>query len=486
MSNVKRLTAKFGRNDVSSSYRKKSVVKKKKKKKKKSVGAPPPPIPRRRKDSSIATTIGNAFNSIAQSLGKMMTPKNDGRSNTNKSRKRKTTTKTRVVGNACRTCHNPIRKSAKGVLFCSTECSRYKEALNRTGMDVVPKQRAGRSRSVVERAKLKRVEPKKSSWGFFFTSRAAVPRQKIVSRKKKEAESYLERKGLNKSTSSRKPMKKKKQVVVKESSPPSIPKRRTMRSSTTITKKVVAPPPSIPKRRTMRSSTVPRRQTTPKSKVMTRCAPPPVVTVTKKKTTKKKMTTKREPVPKRQIFSSSKPTLTTSSSSSRVKSKKNAGESYLKRKGLSVDDILKRSSVKSKTRSTKYIPKKRSLRTQPTKPMRVNKIPGKKQRLKAWCQERAYSCGYNIKINNMSRSWKNGKAFCAIVFSACSSISKLRPEQTNSMKPAQRLKLAFDTAHVRLGVEPILEPEDITDLPRPDERCVVLYVSMLHRAISSR
>ena len=30
------------------------------------------------------------------------------------------------------------------------------------------------------------------------------------------------------------------------------------------------------------------------------------------------------------------------------------------------------------------------------------------------------------------------------------------------------------------------QPEDITDLPRPDEKCVMLYVSMLHSAITSR
>ena len=205
--------------------------------------------------------------------------------------------------------------------------------------------------------------------------------------------------------------------------------------------------------------------------------------------TKKKVRTKQPAVPKRQVFTKkTTPSVSKKStpSVSRVKKKKNAGESYLKRKGLSVDDLFKRSSVKSKNRSTttKYTPKKRSIRTQPTKPMRVNKIPGKKQRLKAWCQERA--TGYGIKINNFSRSWKSGKAFCAIVYSACPSVSKLRPEKTKTMKAAQRLKLAFDTAHIRLGVEPILEPEDITDLPRPDEKCVVLYVSMLHRAITSR
>ena len=129
-------------------------------------------------------------------------------------------------------------------------------------------------------------------------------------------------------------------------------------------------------------------------------------------------------------------------------------------------DISSTSSAKSKSIATaKYTPKKRSIR--PTHETDAEPHTGKKQRLKAWCNERA--TGYGIKINNFSRSWKSGKAFCAIVYSACPSVSKLRPEKTKTMKAAQRLKLAFDTAHIRLGVEPILEPEDITDLPRPDE-----------------
>ena len=115
--------------------------------------------------------------------------------------------------------------------------------------------------------------------------------------------------------------------------------------------------------------------------------------------------------------------------------------------------------------------------------MRVGRIPGKKQRLKAWCCERTK--GYGINIRNFSGSWKSGRAFCAIVFSACPSVIALRPQNTKRLTPAERFKLAFDIAETKLGVEPLLEPEDM-DLPRPDEKCVILYVSMLHMAISSR
>lgn len=221
---------------------------------------------------------------------------------------------------------------------------------------------------------------------------------------------------------------------------------------------------------------------TAKKKKMMMMAP---TTIMKKKTNTRSSSNNRKEdmpsVPKRKIFSSSS-NKTKKSSVSRVTSKKSAGELYLKRKGLSVDDILKRSSTKSST--TKYVSNKRSIRNQAVKPMRVNRIPGKKQRLKAWCQERTR--GYDIKINNMSRSWKNGKAFCALVYSACPKISQLSKEKTKSMKAAQRLKLAFDIAELQLGVEPVLEPEDITDLPRPDEKCIILYVSMIYRAITSR
>ena len=37
---------------------------------------------------------------------------------------------------------------------------------------------------------------------------------------------------------------------------------------------------------------------------------------------------------------------------------------------------------------------------------------------------------------------------------------------------------------VRYGVSRVLDVEDIVDFPKPDDKCVMLYVSLLHKGVA--
>jgi len=326
-----------------------------------------------------------------------------------------------LEGGRCQVCRERLRKSRVGkVLFCSTECKRYKEALASRGLAVqqlrAPPSRSTPRGSVISRVALRQVKkPSTCSWGRFLLSRPPIRRKKSS-------------KAIVSSTSKAAPKK-----VMKRATPP--------------------PPPPPP-----------RRQLKPKS-VSCRAKRPERVAAAK---------VRAAPVMKKKA--------------SRQELRTTKGQRYLSSRGITAPAAKAKTGSatrsRKKTPTTRYVPKPRSQRTQAVRPTRIGRVPGKKQRLKAWCCERAE--GYGIKIRNFTGSWKSGRAFCAIVYSACPSASRLAPAKTKALKARARLKLAFDTAHTMLGVEPLLEPEDITDLPRPDEKCIMLYVSMLHAAIAQR
>eukprot|EP00794_Sanderia_malayensis_P017761 gene17761-19534_t len=100
-----------------------------------------------------------------------------------------------------------------------------------------------------------------------------------------------------------------------------------------------------------------------------------------------------------------------------------------------------------------------------------------KEALLLWCQRKTK--GYSgVDIKNFTTSWKNGLAFNAL-------IHKHRPDvldftELQPSKHISNLSNAFDIAEQRLGVAKLLDPEDI-DCPRPDEKSVMTYVSMLYQ-----
>lgn len=105
-----------------------------------------------------------------------------------------------------------------------------------------------------------------------------------------------------------------------------------------------------------------------------------------------------------------------------------------------------------------------------------------KEGLLLWCQKK--TAGYSgVKVENFTTSWVSGLAFCAL-------IHRHRPDllDYDSLDKSDHrgnLQKAFEVAEKQLGIPRLLEPEDLLDAPRPDERAVMTYVSEYFLCFSS-
>jgi len=94
--------------------------------------------------------------------------------------------------------------------------------------------------------------------------------------------------------------------------------------------------------------------------------------------------------------------------------------------------------------------------------------------LEVWA--RRVTDGYpNVKITNMSSSWKNGLAFCAIVH-------KFRPDLIDftSLDPEQierNCSTVFELAEAELGIPSLLDPADMAECKSPDRLSILTYLS---------
>ncbi len=99
--------------------------------------------------------------------------------------------------------------------------------------------------------------------------------------------------------------------------------------------------------------------------------------------------------------------------------------------------------------------------------------------LLTWCL--ANLDGYSsIRIKDFSSSWRDGRAFIAI-------LNRHRPDQISFIDCHNRsnkdnLKVAFNFAELELGVPNILDVQDV-DVDEPDEKSIINYLSMLNNTI---
>lgn len=108
-----------------------------------------------------------------------------------------------------------------------------------------------------------------------------------------------------------------------------------------------------------------------------------------------------------------------------------------------------------------------------------------KEGLLLWCQRN--TAGYEgvdpPGIQDFHRSWKTGLGFAAL-------INKFRPDLLNyndldKSDPKHVLQVAFDVAQSRLNIPPLLDPEDIYGVEKPDEKSIMTYLAQYWKVFSA-
>ena len=104
-----------------------------------------------------------------------------------------------------------------------------------------------------------------------------------------------------------------------------------------------------------------------------------------------------------------------------------------------------------------------------------------KEALLLWCKKK--TAGYNnVAVENFTTSWKDGLALCALIHAHR---PDLIPFETLDGSDARtNLQLAFDVAEKDLGIPPLIDIEDIVDVPKPDERSVMTYIAQFYHYFS--
>jgi len=100
--------------------------------------------------------------------------------------------------------------------------------------------------------------------------------------------------------------------------------------------------------------------------------------------------------------------------------------------------------------------------------------------LQIWCQ-RVTASYPEVKIVDMSSSWRDGLAFAAIIHHFRPNIIDFHSLKSENILENNRL--AFEVAEDQLGIPSLLDPQDMVDSEVPDKFSVITYVSQFYHLL---
>ncbi|XP_053687557.1 EH domain-binding protein 1 [Sabethes cyaneus] len=109
----------------------------------------------------------------------------------------------------------------------------------------------------------------------------------------------------------------------------------------------------------------------------------------------------------------------------------------------------------------------------PMKPILRDSTPG--QDLLEWCKEITKTY-HGVKVTNLTTSWRNGMAFCAIIHHFYPSLIDMTNLSPGNV--IENCRTAFDAAE-KLGIPRVIEPRDMNMLAVPDKLAVMTYLYQL-------
>ena len=89
-----------------------------------------------------------------------------------------------------------------------------------------------------------------------------------------------------------------------------------------------------------------------------------------------------------------------------------------------------------------------------------------------WVQKRLAPYQNSLRVENFTTSWQSGMAFVALLHSQNPNLIQF--DMLDPNRSFDNLSLAFEMGFGEFGIPKLLTPED---LQKPDEKCIMTYVS---------